>query len=148
MGNTVHTHTHTHIHIYIYIYKGHSKFLKSPQILDCINIKTEIWIRFSLFLGGSVLLWQKFPLRLNLMNLITFWTTLVCVCFELPWAENPSSTVCDIWKQWMAVSTLLDLISSVYHYFPTGDRTSNHRMQSQNSANEPTGPHCRQALPN
>ena len=33
---------------------------------------------------------------------------------ELPGAENPASTVCNIRNHWTPVSTLLDLINSVY----------------------------------
>ena len=45
----------------------------------------------------------------------------------------------DTQKQWTAASTLLGLISSVYRDLsPTGDRTSDHRIQSRNSPAEPS----------
>ena len=43
----------------------------------------------------------------------------------------------DIRKHWTAVSTLLGLICSVYCDLPSGDWTSDYRMQSWNSTTEP-----------
>ena len=58
---------------------------------------------------------------------------------ELPWPENPANT-CTWHKETLdSYSTLLGLISSVYRDLPhTGDRTSDHRMQSCNSTTEPS----------
>ena len=39
------------------------------------------------------------------------------------------TTVCNIWNNWTVVRNLLGLICNVYHDLPTGDRTSDHKVE-------------------